>query len=80
MCRLLAVFWDQKEVFTLQNGYHGTHFKATRGGIQGELISTTLFNLIVKNLVWNWPEMTVEDQLVAQKGLGLTTGRCIGLF
>ena len=25
MCRLLAVFWDQQDVVTFQNGYDGPH-------------------------------------------------------
>ena len=41
---------------------------------------TTLLNLIVENVVSNWIAMTVEDRLVAQEGLGLTVGRCMGLF
>ena len=40
----------------------------------------TLFNLIIYNVVRNWLALTVEDQLVAQKGLGLAVGRCLGLF
>ena len=48
---LLAVFWDQQKVVTRQNGYHGPHFKATRGDTQGRLITPTLFNLIVDNVV-----------------------------
>ena len=27
MCRLLSVFWDQQEVATRQNEYHGPHLK-----------------------------------------------------
>ena len=66
MCRFLAVFWYQQEVFTLQNRYHGPHFKATRGFNQGILISPTLFNLTVDHLVHKWLALTVDDQLVAQ--------------
>ena len=53
MCRLLAVFWDQKEFVTRQNGYHVPHFKATRGGTQFGIIFTNLFNFIVDNVVIN---------------------------
>ena len=34
ICKLLAVFWDQQEVVTRQNRYHGPHFKSTRGAAQ----------------------------------------------
>ena len=80
MCRFLALFWYQQEVVTSQNGYLGPHFKATQRNTQGGLISTTLSNLIFKNVVWNWLAMTVEDQLVAYNGMGLAVGRCMGLL
>ena len=80
MCRLLAVFWDHQEVINHQNGYHGTHFKETRGTTQGRLISPTLFYLIVNNVVRNWLSLTVEDKLVAHEVLVLVVGRCLGLL
>ena len=80
MCRHLAVFWDQQEVITFQNSYHGLHFKANRGTTQGILISPTPFNLMVDTVVRNWLALAVEDQLVDQEVLGLTVGRCLGLF
>ena len=80
MCRLLAVFWDQQEVFTHQNGYHGPHFKSTRGTTQDGIISPTLFNLIVDNMVQNWLALTVEYQLVAMEGLELVVERCLIIF
>ena len=78
--RLLAVFWDQKEVFTRQNGYRGPNFNANMGTTQVGLILPTLFSLIVDNVVRNWLVMMLEDQLVAHKGLGLEVGGCMGLF
>ena len=63
-----------------KNIYHSPHFKATRVTTQGILISLTLFNLIVDNVVRNWLALVVEDQLVTQEGLGLLVGRCLGLF
>ena len=59
MLRLLALFWDQKEVFTYQNGYHDSHFKGTGGDTQGGLIYPTIFNLIVYNVLRNCLAMTV---------------------
>ena len=65
MCNLLVVFWEKQEVVIRQNGYHGPHFRETKGTTQGGLISSTLFNLNVKNMVRNWLVLKVEDQLVA---------------
>ena len=50
MCRLLAVVWDQQEVFICQNGYHSPNYRSTNG-TQGGLISPTLINFIVYNVV-----------------------------
>ena len=80
MCRLLETFWEHQEVFTHQNRYHGPQFRTTRGTTQGGPISSALFYFIVNNMVRNWLDLTVEDQLVAQEGLGLLVGRCLGLF
>ena len=41
---------------------------------------TTLFNLIVDNVVRKWLALMAEDQLVDQEGLGISVGRCMGLF
>ena len=80
MFRLLETFWEHQEVFTHQNRYHGPQFRTTRGKTQGGPISSSLFYFIVNNMVRNWLDLTVEDQLVAQEGLGLLVGRCLGLF
>ena len=69
MYRLLEVLWYKKEVFTHQNGHHGPHFRSTRGTTQGGLISPTLFDFIVDNVVCNWLTLMVEDQLVMHEGL-----------
>ena len=70
----------QQEFIAHQNGYHGPYFKTTRGTTQGILISPTLFNLIVYNVVCNWLALMVDDQLPAQEGLGITLWRCLVIF
>ena len=80
MCNLLVVFLYQQEFIAHQNGYHGPYFKTTRGTTQGILISPTLFNLIVYNVVCNWLALMVDDQLPAQEGLGITLWRCLVIF
>ena len=80
ICRILEVFWNQKEVITHQNGYHNQHYKGTQGSNQDGLILPTLFNLIVNNVVQNWLVMMVEYQLFAQEVLVLAVWRCMVLF
>ena len=80
MYMLLVVLWDKQEVVTRQKGYHVPHFRATRGTNQFGLVSPTLFNFIVNNVVRNWLAPVVEGQLFAQEGLKLTVGMCLGLL
>ena len=53
---------------------------ATLGMTQEGLISPTLFNMVVDNVVRTWMEMTVKDQVLAQEGLGINVGRRLGVF
>ena len=59
MGRIQAVFWDYQEVITRQNGYHNLNYKATQGNTQVRLISPTLSNLIMDNMVRNWLALKV---------------------
>ena len=64
VCQLLETFWAYQKVVPRHNGYHGPAFPATRGMMQGSLLSTTLFNAVVGNFIRTWLVMTVEDQRV----------------
>ena len=77
---LLAEFWSRQEVVTRQNGLHGTQFRATRGMTQGRLTSPTLFNVEVYRVVRHWLSFTVEDNYATINGLGMSVGRCMGVF
>ena len=48
--------------------------------MQGSLVYTTLFNVVVDNVIRTWLEKTVEDQRVAHNGMGEAVGRCLGVF
>ena len=63
-----------------QNGYHGPAFPVIRVTTQGGLVSPTLFNVAVDNVIRTWFDMTVEDNRVAQNGLGEAVGRCLRVF
>ena len=58
-----------------QNVFHGPAFPATRGTTQGGLLSLTIFNVVVDNVIRTWLAMTVEDQRVDHYGLLETNGR-----
>ena len=64
VCQLLETFWAYQKAVPRHNGYHGPAFPATRGMMQGSLLSTTLFNAVVGNFIRTWLVMTVEDKRV----------------
>ena len=80
MCGLLKIFWDCQQVVPRQNNFHGPAFPATMGTTQGRLVSLTLFNVVVENVIRTWLNMTVEDQRVDHDRLVDTIGRCLGVF
>ena len=43
-------------------------------------MSPILFNVVVDNVVWTWLTLTVKCQTLAQEGLVLIVGRCLGFF
>ena len=40
----------------------------------------TLFNLFFYNVVHNWLYVMLEGKLIAHYGVGLSLGRCMGVF
>ena len=50
------------------------------GTTQGILVSPTLFNVVVDNVIRTCLSVTVEDHRVARDGLGKTVGDCFGVF
>ena len=55
-------------------------FPATRGTMQGGLISPTLFNVVVDNVIRTWLAMTVEDHRMAHDGMGEDVGQRLGVL
>ena len=58
----------------IHNGLHGPALPTARGATQGSLLSLTLFNMVMDNVIRTWLSMTVEEQRVANDGLGETVG------
>jgi hypothetical protein len=52
--QLLHQFWDRQLVVAKQGGHFGVAFPATRGVTQGDLVSPTIFNIVVDTIVWHW--------------------------
>ena len=70
MQRIWESFWENQEVVTKQNGYHGLHFRATHSTTQRGVTFSTLFNAEIDSVVCYWLFMTVEDEAIIQYGLG----------
>ena len=60
LCGILDTFWDCQQVVPRQNGFHVPAFPATRGTTQGRLVSPTLFNVVVDNIIRSWLAMIVD--------------------
>ena len=53
----------------IQNGYHRPELPATWGMMQDGLVSPTLFNFFVENVIRTWLTTTVDDQWVDHGGM-----------
>jgi hypothetical protein len=52
--RLLTNFWNSLTVVARQQGYYGRPFKAERGTTQGDIVSPTIFNVLVDAVIREW--------------------------
>jgi len=77
--RLLRQFWEQQVIVARQGGYHGEPFKATRGIVQGDAASPTIFIVVVDAIVRYWLSLTVDDGS-EHDGLGLMVKERLVLF
>jgi hypothetical protein len=51
---LITNFWSTLTVVAKQHGYHGAPFKSERGTTQGDIISPTIFNIVIDAVVRAW--------------------------
>ena len=49
--RLLREYWNKSTMVSRVGGYYGTGFKGERGVTQGDLLSPTIFNVVVDVVV-----------------------------
>lgn len=81
LCRVLKTFWQQQQTIAKQSGYYGNPFQATRGFVQRDPLSPTLFNILVDAVVRYWLSLPVEDGGLATQGpVDVVKLACLVLF
>jgi hypothetical protein len=59
--QLLTIFWSSLTIVARQQGYYGTPFQSERGTTQGDIVSPTIFNIVVDAVVRAWHhEMDIQ--------------------
>ena len=61
MCGLLETFWSHQQVIPIHNGYYWPAFPAKWVTTQGVVVSLTLFNVDVYNVIRTWLAITLEE-------------------
>jgi len=49
--KVLQTFWKSQVIAVRQNGFYGSVFEGGRGVTQGDIISPTIFNIMVDSVV-----------------------------
>jgi hypothetical protein len=61
--RVLSNFWNSLTIVARQQGYYGKPFPSRRGTTQGDVISPTIFNIIIDAIVREWYHQLRSKQL-----------------
>jgi hypothetical protein len=59
--QLLCQFWDRQLVVAKQGGHFGVAFLATRGFTQGDIVSPTIFNILVDSVIQHWLNLILDN-------------------
>jgi hypothetical protein len=54
VCQLLKNFWESLVVVARQQGYYSHPIASERGTTQGDIVSPTIFNIVVDDVVRAW--------------------------
>ena len=59
--RMLREYWEKTKMVARVGGYYRKDFKGGRGVTQGDLLSPTIFNVVVDAVVRHWVTITVTE-------------------
>ena len=59
--RLLTTYWLRLTMVARAGGHYGKTFKGERGVTQGDLLSPTIFNVVVDAVVRHWVNGLVDE-------------------
>ena len=60
-CRMLWTYWGWPRMAAMAGGYYGSDFQGFRGMNQGDLLSSTIFNVMVDAVTRHWFEVMAES-------------------
>jgi Reverse transcriptase (RNA-dependent DNA polymerase) len=60
----IKAIWDGDTMIPKQAGFYGKPFRAKWGVRQGDIISSTIFNIIVDAVIREWSSKSDNNQLV----------------
>ena len=69
--RLLCNFWERQQVVSKMGSYHGDAFQAERGVTQGDIVSPTIFNVVVDTIIRYWLTLVSDDGRDAVEGFSV---------
>ena len=58
-CRLLRTYWRWLVMMARAGGYYGEAFKEFRGVMQGDTLSSTIFNVVADVMARHWVTVMV---------------------
>jgi hypothetical protein len=65
VCRLLQNFWEMLKVVPRQGGYYGQPISSDRGVTQGDVVSPTIFNIVVDAVIREWRFHDIAQAILA---------------
>ena len=82
LCGLIERFWDEQQIVARQAGYHGPAFTASRGYVQGGLLSPEEFNILIDSVLRYWFTLVISDEgvLLDSNELGPTVATRLTIF